>query len=74
MDELKNAIEMGLDIVFYIDDIKYNISWKNRKPFICVCPDGNAKFYKDADELLNEHMIGDKKLKDLWNQIIIDYM
>ena len=74
LTEFKNAIEMGLDIVFYIGDMKYNISWKNQKPFICLCPDGDAAFYEDADALLNEHTIDGKKIKDLWNQIRIDYM
>ena len=74
LTEFKNAIEMGLDIVFYIGVMKYNISWKNQKPFICVCPDGDAAFYEDADALLSEYTIDGKKLKDLWNQIRIDYM
>ena len=28
--------KMGLDIEFFIDGIRYNISWQNNKPFICV--------------------------------------
>ena len=38
--EFYDAVEMGLDIEFFIDGIRYNISWQNNKPFICVCPDG----------------------------------
>ena len=37
--EFYDAVEMGLDIEFFIDGIRYNISWQNNKPFICVCPD-----------------------------------
>ena len=42
--ELENAIEMGLDIEFLLYDTRYNISWRDNKPFICECPEGVAKF------------------------------
>ena len=44
--EFYDAVEMGLDIEFFIDGIRYNISWQNNKPFICVCPDGEPNYYK----------------------------
>ena len=30
--EFYDAVEMGLDIEFFIDGIRYNISWQNNKP------------------------------------------
>ena len=37
LSELENAIEMGLDIEFLLYDTRYNISWRDNKPFICEC-------------------------------------
>ena len=42
LDELIDEIESGMDIEFYIYGFRYNISWRNDKPFICACPDGKA--------------------------------
>ena len=67
-DEFVDAVNMGLDIEFFIENVRYNISW-NYKPFICVCPDGDAVFYENADDLLNNHKINGKSLKDLWRNI-----
>ena len=66
LDDFKNAIEMGLDIEFFINNVRYNISWRDYKPLICTCPDGEAVFFKDADSLLNEYEIDGKKIKELW--------
>ena len=44
LDELMGQIEMGMDIEFQIYDVRYNISWRDDKPFICKCPDGDAVF------------------------------
>lgn len=35
--ELEDAIQMGLDIEFLLHDARYNISWRDNKPFICEC-------------------------------------
>ena len=69
--ELENAIEMGLDIEFLLYDKRYNISWRDNKPFICECPEGESKFYANAQAMLDQHRINDKPLKELWNDIEI---
>ena len=68
LDELKKGISIGLDIVFGLHGIIYNISW-DYKPFICTCPDGDAVFFEDADDLLDGYKINGKPLRDLWQDI-----
>lgn len=69
--ELEDAIQMGLDIEFLLHDMRYNISWRDNKPFICECPEGAAKFF-DAPELLLEGYEADgKPLKALWRDMKI---
>ena len=69
--EFYDAVEMGLDIGFFIDGIRYNISWQNNKPFICVCPDGEPNYYSDTQDLLDNHKIDGVPIKDLWQNIDI---
>lgn len=69
--EFYDAVEMGLDIEFFIDGIRYNISWQNNKPFICVCPDGEPNYYSDIQDLLDNHKIDGVPIKDLWQNIDI---
>lgn len=69
LSELSEAIEMGLDIEFILYKKKYNISWRNDKPFICKCPDGKPFFYTDTKAMLDKHKINDKQLKELWNDM-----
>lgn len=71
LDELYEAIEMGLDIEFVLYGKRYNISWRDHKPFICICPDGDAEFYEDANELLNAYCINGTPLKDVWEDFEI---
>lgn len=71
LKELSDAIEVGLDIEFILYEVRYNISWKNYKPFICVCPDGDAVFYENTDDLLNNHTVNGKSLKDIWQEMKI---
>ena len=47
LQELIDDIDMGLDIEFYLYGVRYNISSRD-EPFICVCPDGDAVFYKNG--------------------------
>lgn len=68
LEELRNAIDTGLDIVFTLDGILYNISWRE-KPFICTCPDGDAVFYDTSGDL-----IAGEGLDKRWQDIIIDTM
>ena len=44
LTELEDAIQMGLDIEFLLHDTRYNISWRDDKPFICECPEGRLSF------------------------------
>ncbi len=71
IDELHNAIEMALDIEFFLYGVRYNISWRDYKPFICTCPDGDAVFFENADDLLDGYKINGKPLRDLWQDIEI---
>lgn len=71
IDELHNAIEMALDIEFFLYGVRYNISWRDYKPFICTCPDGDAVFFENADDLLDGYKINGKLLRDLWQDIEI---
>ena len=61
LDELMGQIEMGMDIEFQIYDVRYNISWRDDKPFICKCPDG-------------EYQINGKVLQDIWQDFEIIFM
>ena len=70
LDQLHDAIEMGLDIEFFLFHIRYNISWRNHRPFICFCPDGNAIFCEDTEAMLDFRIDG-VLLRDLWRQIEI---
>ena len=63
--ELENAIEMGLDIEFLLYDTRYNISWRDNKPFICECPEGVAKFFDTSELLLQRYEVGDNPLKSV---------
>lgn len=71
LHELQEAIDMGLDIEFVLYEKRYNISWREDKPFICICPDGEAEFYKNAEELLNQYEVDGKALKDTWKDMEI---
>lgn len=71
LEELREAIEMGLDIEFYLKGVRYNISWRDYKPFICVCPDGDAVFFEDADDLLSNYKVDGISLKELWREMDI---
>ena len=60
-----------LDIEFFLYGVRYNISWRDYKPFICTCPDGDAVFFENADDLLDGYKINGKLLRDLWQDIEI---
>lgn len=69
LDELYQAIDMGLDIVFYLYGTMYNISWRDYHPFICTCPDGDAVFYDNATALIKG-----ERLDKNWKDIVIESM
>ena len=66
--DLREGIEMGLDIEFFLFHVRYNISWQDFHPYIAVCPDGPVYDYDDTDAIL-EHRIDGIPLRDLWRQI-----
>ncbi|MBQ3124159.1 MAG: hypothetical protein IJC09_01890 [Clostridia bacterium] len=70
-DELLEAVETGLDVEFFIDEVRYNISWSGGKPFICICPYGDAIFFEDANDLLCEYKVNGTSIKELWKDINI---
>lgn len=70
-DELQFSMNVHMDIEFYLRNVRYNISWKDHKPFICVCPDGDAEFFKDADDLLSNYKVDGVPLKELWSDMDI---
>lgn len=69
LQELIEGIDTGLDIEFYLYGVRYNISSRDDKPFICVCPDGDAVFYQDGLDMVSKHKINGKLLKYIWNDI-----
>lgn len=70
-DEFKFSMDVRMDIEFYLRGIRYNISWRDYKPFICVCPDGDAVFFEDADDLLLNYTVDGVPLKELWREMDI---
>lgn len=73
LQELTDAIDRRQDIEFLLNDVHYNIS-TDGVPFIAVCPDGDGQYYKDAKDLVNNHFINGKPLKNLWQNIEIIFM
>ncbi len=71
LDELIEAIDMGLDIEFILYGIRYNISWRDYKPFICTCPNGDAVFYADTRDMISHHKVNGKPLEDIWQDFEI---
>lgn len=69
MSELLESINIGSDIEFFLLGLRYNISWRDNRPFICQCPDGDAVFYSDAREMTEKHIVKGKRLKELWGDI-----
>lgn len=74
LDELIGSIDLGMDIEFYVYGIRYNISWRNNKPFICTCPDGDAIFYESSQQMFEEHEVNGKALKNIWRDFEIIFM
>ena len=70
LEELIWAIDVGLDIEFFLHGVRYNIS-TDGTPFIAVCPDGDGDYYKDGTTLVTEHRINDVPLKEQWKDIDI---
>lgn len=73
-EDLYNAIDMGLDIVFYLYGVRYNISWEDYKPYISICETGKTSYFDNTQDLLDNYKVKGKPFKNLWQDIEIDYM
>ncbi len=73
LDEFAEAIDIGMDIEFFLYGVHYNISSED-KPFICVCLDGDAVYFDDADSLLKGYKVNGKPLGELWRDFKIKAM
>ena len=56
LDEMLESIDIGMDVEFYLYNVRYNISWRNNKPFICMCPEGDAIFYDSSEPVSYTHL------------------
>ncbi len=70
-NQLLEAVEMGLDVEFFIGETRYNISWRKGKPYICICPDGDAVFFDNANELFSKYKVNGSPIKNIWKEIDI---
>lgn len=73
LDELIQAIDMGLDLEFNLYGVRYNIS-TDGTPFIAECPEGDGDYYRDAEDMIEHHLIGGKPLRDIWQDFEILFM
>lgn len=73
LEELIESIDMGLDIEFYIFGKRYNIS-TNEKPFIALCPDGDAIYFDNGEDLVKKYKINGLSLYKQWDEMIIESM
>ncbi len=74
LDEILESIDIGMDVEFYLYNVRYNISWRNNKPFICVCPEGDAIFYDSSEQMFDKYKVNGKVLKELWKDFKIIFM
>ena len=63
LDEMLESIDIRMDVEFYLYNVRYNISWRNNKPFICMCPEGDAIFYDSSEQMFNEYKVNGKSIE-----------
>lgn len=73
LEELKDSIEIGLDIECYINKQRYYIGWSQGKRVIAKCPDVEGIHFETLEDML-DYVIEGKKLKDSWKDIQIRSM
>ena len=73
LEELVQAIDMGLDIEFNLYGARYNIS-TDGTPFIAECPEGDGAYYQDAEDMIGHHLVNGKPLGDIWRDFQILHM
>ena len=71
LEELIESIEMGLDIEFDLYGVRYYIGAPQGELLISRGFGEIEDFYMDAEDLVNNHYINDKPIKDIWQDIII---
>lgn len=62
--------EINMDIEFFLYGKRYNISWRE-KPFICVCPDGDAMFFDSPEAMFSQYKVNGRALKETWRDFKI---
>ena len=68
-EELFENIDNGSDVEFFLKDKRYNISWRDNKPFICECPEGEAVFFENTNDLLCNYKVDGIPIKDFWQEM-----
>ncbi len=71
LDELIDAIEIGLDIEFDLYGVRYYIGAPQGKLLISRDLGEIESFYKDAKDLVDNHSINGKLIRDIWEDIVI---
>lgn len=72
INKLKSAIEFGSDIEFSYNNKKYTIlPWTDEGIVIGLQGTDNDSIYKTADDLINNHKIDGKNIKDIIKDIEI---
>ncbi|WP_455258673.1 hypothetical protein [Peptoniphilus asaccharolyticus] len=71
LEELIESIEMGLDIEFDLYGVRYYIGAPQGELLISRDLGEIEDVYMDAEDLVNNHYINDKPIKDIWQDIII---
>ncbi|OAB46552.1 hypothetical protein [Paenibacillus antarcticus] len=74
LQDLKESIEIGLEIEFYLYGDHYYIGAPQGELLIALGPDDEGDVYIDADDMLTNHKINGIPLKDIWQDIKIDRM
>lgn len=74
LNDFRDSIDMGLDIDCNIYGERYYIGAPQGKLLIALSPNGDDQTYDNVDDLLNNHKIRGKLLKDIWFDIEINSM
>lgn len=75
LKKLKEAIEFGADIEFRYKEKDYTIlAWFDEGISIGPQNSDDDSIYKTSDELINNHKIENKAIKDIINDIEILFM
>lgn len=73
LQELIDAIEIGLDIECSINNEPYYIGWSKGKRVIALCPNGEGVHFDTLEDMLS-YKINGNVLKNIWTDIQIRSM